>query len=74
MKDRGIVDHEIAAAYFEKTNPTPEPVVPTSNRFDIFTPPSKEDALNLLFEGQDDRFLNETINKTLADVRSGKGR
>lgn len=72
MEKEGIANHEAGAAYFEKLNPPPAPVSPTNARVTIFDAPSSDEAMKMLHEGNEEGFLNQTINKTLADIRSGK--
>lgn len=71
MEKRGIADHEVAAAAYEKMHPAPEaPVGGGPNRFDLFGSKAKNgEALKPLFEGRDDEFLGTMIQQTLADVR-----
>ena len=73
MEKEGIANHKVAAAYFDKLNPAPEPVAPISNRFEPFAPPANEDAVKMqkmLFESPD-QFLNTMIPQSLRDARSG---
>lgn len=70
MEERGIVDHEVAAAYFDRLNPPTTPVASSGNRFDIFSPEQRSDEnIKMLFDGKVDSFLNTTINQALKDVR-----
>lgn len=76
MEERGIADHEAAAALFEKINPTPEAVTPNGfGMFDLRAPESqKDDNLRMLFSGDEDGFLRKMIPETLAEVRQGSRR
>lgn len=61
MEAEGIANHVAGAAYYDKINPAPEPVTPTSTRFDIFAAPSKDESMKMLHDGDEDGFLNQTI-------------
>ena len=72
MEDKGIADHEVGAAAFERMHPPVEPVIPTgSNRFDWLG--AKDDSsehMKALFNDPDnDQALNSIINDTLKQVR-----
>lgn len=71
MEEKGVADHEIAIAAFEKLNPPEEPVFSSGSRFDAFTAPSEGDDMKLLLEGNEQQFLNKKIKETLTDIRSG---
>ncbi len=71
MEKRGIADHEIAAAAYEKMNPAPEaPAGSGPKRFDFFSAKTNGDMLKPLFEGRDEEFLRNMIPQALAEVRS----
>lgn len=61
MQENGVASHKIAMAAFEREHPAPEPVTPTSTRFDIFAAPSKDESMKMLHDGDEDGFLNQTI-------------
>ena len=72
MEDKGISDHEIAAAAFERLNPPAEPVKSVGgNRFDLFEPGNRTDeSMAKLFANPEDPMaLNSIINDTLRQVR-----
>jgi hypothetical protein len=72
MEDRGIADHEIAAAAFERLHPPAEPVKSISNnRFDLFNPEdrSSEHMKALLANPEDPVALDRIINDTLRQSR-----
>lgn len=74
MEERGIADHEVAIPYFEKIHPPAKSEAPVARGFDIFKPESVTSAdadMKLLLDQQFDRFLDVSIPKVLADVRSG---
>lgn len=73
MEEKGVADHEVAAAAFEKLHPQATPVVSQSGRFsnDFFSRKIEEsDHLNkMLFSGDFDGHLNGAIDQTLKDIR-----
>ena len=72
MEEKGLVDHEIAAAAFEKLHPPTEPVRAVGgNRFDIFDAGSRtNEHTKALFENPDnDMALNALVTDTLRSVR-----
>jgi hypothetical protein len=73
MEEKGVADHEVGAAAFERLHPATEPVNPISgNRFDIFGAKAAEGDANLkaLFANPDDRgALNGLIAESLKAVR-----
>lgn len=72
MEEKGIADHEIAAAAFERLHPPSEPVRSVgSNRFDIFEPENRSsEHMKALFANPDDSMaLDALINDTLRQVR-----
>ena len=71
MEKRGIADHEIAAAAYEKMHPATEaPIGSGPMRFDFFSAKTNSDMLKPLFEGRDEEFLRNMIPQALAEVRS----
>ena len=72
MEEKGIADHEIGAAAFEKLHPAHEPIKATGgNRFDIFEPADRtSEHMKALYENPDNEMaLNAAINDTLRSVR-----
>lgn len=77
MEERGIFDHEAAAALHEKMHPPPEPTtVGGSTAWNFFEKPADEgplkNALAALVEGTDlqgESFLNAAIPLALREVR-----
>lgn len=77
MEERGIADHEVAIPYFEKINPPAKPEIPSNKGFSIFNPTAseKEDGMQMLLQGQDDRYISTVVPNILSDIRSNiKGR
>lgn len=56
MEEKGVADHEVAAAAFEKMHPKAQPVSNPTNKFNIFGQPNADD----------------TISKSIVDMRDGK--
>lgn len=73
MEAEGIANHAAAAAYYDRLHPPAEPVVPTSNKFDIFAAPKKDDVMKLLHDGDDDGFLNTVIAEVRAEGKTANG-
>lgn len=71
MEKEGIANHEAGAAYYDRLHPQPEPVAPSSGRHGFFDAPSKDDTMKMLYEGNDEGFLNTVIGETLSEMRSG---
>ena len=72
MEEKGIADHEIGAAAFEKLHPAHEPIKATGgNRFDIFEPADRtSEHMKALCENPDNEMaLNAAINDTLRVAR-----
>lgn len=70
MEEKGVADHEIAMASFEKLHPPEAPVDTTSNRFDAFTTMPKDgDDMKLLLSGNDREFTAKRIKETLSNIR-----
>lgn len=70
MEDNGVADHVIAAAAFEKLNPTPKPVDSTSGKFDFFTQRADDsDKLSKKLWSNDPTYLDDAISQTLRDLR-----
>lgn len=65
MEEKGVADHEIAASYFDKLHPTPEPVSSPGNRMNIFGDMRNSDVMKPLMEGHEDVFLQNMVNETL---------
>jgi len=70
MEERGIADHEAAAALYERMNPPPEPLITGGTRWDWAAPETKNAPdLKPLFEGRDDEFLGPAIANALKEAR-----
>ncbi len=72
MEEKGIADHEVAAAAFERLHPPAEPVKSVgANRFDLFEPDNRGgEEMQKLFANPDDPMaLDSLINTTLRQVR-----
>ena len=72
MEEKGIADHEVAAAAFERLHPPVEPVRSTGgNRFDLFSVEdrSSDQMKSLLANPDDPMALDSIINDTLRQVR-----
>jgi len=72
MEDKGIADHEVAAAAYERLHPPVEPVRGAGgNRFDLFDATDRgSDAMKALFTNPDDpAALDSLVNDTLRQVR-----
>lgn len=68
MEDRGIADHEAAAALAEQLNPPPAPAMSGGTSWNFFDQ-KDEVSLKPLFEGSDDAFLGPAIGSALKEVR-----
>lgn len=73
MEDQGILDPEIAAAYYEKKNPPPAPMTPGgTGAWNFMELPSDGSAdLKKLIEtrGESDLVINKLANDALNEVR-----
>jgi len=72
MEEKGIADHEVAAAAFERLHPPAEPARSVSNnRFDLFSADdrSSDHMKALLANPEDPMALDSIINDTLRQVR-----
>lgn len=72
MEEKGIADHEVAAAAFERMHPADEPVKSIGgNRFDLFSADDRSDeSMKALFSNPDDPIaLDKLVNDTLRQVR-----
>jgi len=72
MEEKGVADHEVAAAAFERMHPPAEPVRSTgSNRFDLFSADDRtSEHMQKLFSNPDDPMaLDSLVNDTLRQVR-----
>ena len=72
MEDRGIADHEVAAAAHERMFPPNEPIKSVGgNRFDIFEPENRSsEHMKALFENPDNPMaLDALVNDTLRQAR-----
>ena len=73
MEDRGIADHEAAAALWERHNPPPAPTTGDGrSKFDIFNPTHREDLdVKSLLENPD-AFADRMTRQVLSEMRSGQ--
>jgi hypothetical protein len=72
MEEKGVADHEVAAAAYERLHPPVEPVRAVGgNRFDMFEPSERaSDSMKALLENPDsEHALGSVINETLRSVR-----
>ncbi len=72
MEEKGLVDHEIGAAAFERLMPAPDPIRSVGgNRFDMFQTDAQSDAhlKALMADPENDSALNALINDTLRAAR-----
>jgi len=72
MEEKGVADHEVAAAAFERLHPPVEPVRSVGgNRFDLFSADDRSsDQMKALLSNPDDPMaLDSIINDTLRQVR-----
>jgi hypothetical protein len=72
MEEKGVADHEVAAAAFERLHPPVEPVRSVGgNRFDLFSADDRSsDHMKALLGNPDDPMaLDAIINDTLRQVR-----
>ena len=75
MEERGVADHEVGAAAFEKLHPPQQDIRPVGgNRFDIFSVEdrSSEQMKALMENPNDELSLNGLINDTLKSIRGGR--
>lgn len=74
MEDEGVLNHDIAAAHFDKLNPPPSPVTTGSNRWSFL--PSKDDGgddlMKKLMAGDDEGFLQGSLGQVFNDIRGGR--
>jgi hypothetical protein len=76
MEEKGVADHEVAAAAFEKLHPQQaQPVVNPSGKFDFFGMPNADDKIGKaivdLRDGKTDEnsFLDFSVNEVLREMR-----
>lgn len=72
MEEKGLADHEIAAAYWDKMNPPQQPVRGAGgNQFDLFRQETRsEENMKALFEDPNNPMaLDALVNSALEDVR-----
>jgi hypothetical protein len=85
MADKGILDHKIAAAFWEKENPPPAPAMPGgSGSWNFLDLPTNEDGdvdiKNLIqsvgskSDGNVDRITNKLAQEALMEIRQTHGR
>lgn len=71
MENRGILSHDDAIVLFEHENPPPSPAR-GSGPWNFFAAQPQDAAdLKLLYDGQDEQWLNTVIPDTLNRVRNG---
>lgn len=74
MEERGIADHEAAAALFDKLHPPPEPAMTGGSRWNFFDRQESEAdqaAFDALMKGDEDSWLAHSIPKALKEARGG---
>lgn len=72
MEEKGVADHEVAAAAFEKLHPQPAPVANASGKFDFFNKQAmKSDGLlkGLWDSGDENAYLGPAIDEVLKQER-----
>ena len=78
MQERGLPDHEVAAAYLEKQNPPQEVMNPRAfGSFNFIEPPKDDDAfLKALLDskGDDDSAVLKAAVDAVGDLRGGQRR
>lgn len=75
MEKRGVADHEVAASFFEKENPPPEPAVTGNSRWDFFNGGSlatDDTLIGKLMAGDDEAFLASAVPIAIKDARGGR--
>lgn len=71
MEERNIADHDVAIAYFERLNPPPPPTMSSGSRWNLFEPAKDGPDMKLLFDGNDEGFLDQAIPAALKAARGG---
>ncbi len=78
MQERGIADHEVAAAYLEKQNPPQEIMSPRAfGGFNFVEPPKEgEDFVKALLDsrGEDDNAVLKAATEAIAETRGARVR
>lgn len=72
MEEKGVADHEIAIAAFERLHPPQKPVESTSGRFNLFEKPSEENKLleDYLKQGANNEGMFEAaVDQELRKIR-----
>lgn len=72
MEEKGVADHEVAMAAFEKLHPQAKPVVNSGNRFDFFNKSAvknNENLTELWKTGDENAFLGPQIDQILKEER-----
>lgn len=78
MEDRGIADHEAAAALYERMNPPPAPIMSSGTGFDFFGGLGEDgagEALKMLIDSRgeaDDAFLGRMVPIAINEARGGQ--
>jgi hypothetical protein len=78
MEEKGILDPDIAAAYFEKLHPAPVPLTPRgSGAWNFLSPPTGTDAddnIKKLIEskGDSDPLVDKIVRDVLNDARGSR--
>ena len=78
MQERGIADHEVAAAYLEKQNPPQEIMSPRAfGGFNFVEPPKEgEDFVKAMLDsrGEDDNAVLKAATESIAETRGARVR
>lgn len=71
MEDKGVADHEVAAAAFEKMHPVSKPIEHNSGKFDFFARKIDDnDALQKKLWTNDPSFVDDATDQILREIRS----
>lgn len=71
MEEKGVADHEVAAAAFEKMHPAAKPVENNSGKFDFFARKIDDnDALQKKLWNNDPSFVDDATTQILREMRS----
>lgn len=70
MEEKGVADHEVAAAAFEKMHPQAKPVENNSGKFDFFARKIDDnDALQKKLWNNDPSFVDDATTQILREMR-----
>lgn len=70
MEEKGVADHEVAAAAFEKMHPVSKPVEYNSGKFDFFARKIDDnDALQKKLWNNDPSYIDDATDQVLRELR-----